>query len=314
MHLIDHPTAAPGGLFTEGDPVSGTPATIVTGDWLNAVQLELANAIQGAGLTLNKANNAQLLAAIQALIAATGPAWRTGDVILTFRPTAEAGWIVANDGTIGNAGSGATTRAHADTEALFEMLWNSVGDAYAPVSGGRGASAAADFAAGKTIQLTRMLGRAIAVAGSGSGLTARSLGQYLGTEAHQLTANEMPAHNHTGSTDSQGSHSHSGVTDSQGNHSHYTQVNSSTNSNTSLAGAASHGHNAAYGATLLYTGNTNAANANGPLSSTSGAHAHNLSINAAGAHSHALSINNAGGGQAHNNMQPTVFLHAHINL
>lgn len=299
MHLIDHPTASPGGLFTEGDPASGTPATVVTGDWLNAVQLELANAIQGAGLTLDKANNAQLLAAIQALIAATGPAWRTGDVILTFRPTAEAGWIVANDGTIGNAGSGATTRAHADTEALFMLLWNSVSDAYAPVSGGRGASAAADFAAGKTIQLTRMLGRALAIAGSGSGLTARQLGQYLGAETHQLTTNEMPSHSHSGSADSGGAHTHTGSTDSQGSHSHTVP---------GYGGAPETGFLNLWGGDTTTPVKVNAG------TSTAGAHAHNVTINSGGAHSHTLTINNAGSGQAHNNMQPTVFLHAHIKL
>jgi hypothetical protein len=64
MHRIDHPTAAPGNLFTEGDPLSGTPATVVTDDWANAVQEEIVALIEGAGLTLNKASNTQLLTAI----------------------------------------------------------------------------------------------------------------------------------------------------------------------------------------------------------------------------------------------------------
>ena len=54
MHKIDHPTAAPGGLFTIGDPVGSVPATVVTDDWLNAVQGEIANVIEGAGLPLSK--------------------------------------------------------------------------------------------------------------------------------------------------------------------------------------------------------------------------------------------------------------------
>lgn len=43
------------------------PATQVTGDWLNAVQEELAGAVVGAGITLDKTSNAQLLKAIRLL-------------------------------------------------------------------------------------------------------------------------------------------------------------------------------------------------------------------------------------------------------
>ena len=54
MHRIDGPGALPGGSFTEGDPTLGTPSTIVTDDWANAVQDELVNAILGAGIALSK--------------------------------------------------------------------------------------------------------------------------------------------------------------------------------------------------------------------------------------------------------------------
>lgn len=195
MHKIDHPTATPGGLFTIGDPVGGLPATVVTADWLNAVQGEIVSVIEGAGIELDKADNAQLLAAIQSLMPKE-EAWRTGDVILTLRTVAADGWIVCDDGTIGSAASGATTRAHEDCEALFKLLWDNVTDEYAPVSGGRGESAEADWSANKTIALTKMLGRALAVAGAGSGLSVRTLGQTVGAETHTLTEEEMPAHTH----------------------------------------------------------------------------------------------------------------------
>lgn len=197
MHRIDGAGATTQNLFTEGDPTQGVPATTVTGAWLNAVQEEVANVIEGAGMTLAKGDNTQLHAAIVELIAAnqqTG--FETGDVKLTMASTAPTGWVMCNDGSIGDAESGATARAHADTEDLFTLLWSNVADGYAPVSGGRGASAAADFAAGKTIGLTRMLGRALGIAGSGASLTARSLGQYLGAETHQLVTGEMPSHGH----------------------------------------------------------------------------------------------------------------------
>ncbi|MGD9662060.1 MAG: hypothetical protein AB7U63_12375 [Porticoccaceae bacterium] len=47
---------------------------------------------------------------------------------------------------------------------------------------------------------------------------------------------------------------------------------------------------------------------------TDGAHTHSLSINQQPEHSHAITIDDAGGDGAHNNMQPTAFLHAHIKL
>jgi hypothetical protein len=122
------------------------------------------------------------------------PIWTTGDVKATLKVAADTGWVMMNDGTIGNATSGGTTRANADTVALFTLLWNNTAQADCPVSGGaRGASAAADYAASKTIALPKILGRALAAAGAGAGLTARALANVLGEERHTLTSAEVPA-------------------------------------------------------------------------------------------------------------------------
>lgn len=129
-------------------------------------------------------------------IAWTAAGFTTGDVKLTIKTTADSGWVLMNDGTIGSASSGATTRANADTQPLYELLWTNCANAQCAVSTGRGASAAADFAANKTIALPKALGRALATYGTGSGLTARALGQTLGEETHVLTTNEMPSHSH----------------------------------------------------------------------------------------------------------------------
>ena len=63
-----------GGLFTEGNPGLGQPATVVGASWLNdTVQEELVNVVLSEGLTLNKASNTQLLQALSLKIgAATG--------------------------------------------------------------------------------------------------------------------------------------------------------------------------------------------------------------------------------------------------
>ncbi|MGE0109750.1 MAG: hypothetical protein AB7S81_08340 [Bdellovibrionales bacterium] len=61
------------GYFTEGNAATSQEATPVSADWLNAVQSELVNVIEAAGIELEKTSQTQLLAAISALIAAAVP-------------------------------------------------------------------------------------------------------------------------------------------------------------------------------------------------------------------------------------------------
>lgn len=82
----------------------------------------------------------------------------TGDILWNLRGGTRAGFVRMNGRTIGNASSGATERANADTEGLFTYLWNNLDNSVAPVIGGRGATAAADFAANKTITVPTMQG------------------------------------------------------------------------------------------------------------------------------------------------------------
>jgi hypothetical protein len=125
--------------------------------------------------------------------------FRTSDTKTSFISTAQKGWVAMNDGSIGSASSGATTRANIDTFCLYKTIWDGVSDTYAPVATGRGATASADFNSNKALTLPRSLGRALAGAGAGSGLTSRALGEYLGSETHTLSIAEMPAHNHPNS-------------------------------------------------------------------------------------------------------------------
>lgn len=54
--------------YQPGNPVTGTPATFASPDVFNALQEEISSVIEGVGIALNPASNAQLLAAIQYLI------------------------------------------------------------------------------------------------------------------------------------------------------------------------------------------------------------------------------------------------------
>jgi hypothetical protein len=120
----------------------------------------------------------------------------TGDGSISIA-TSKNGWVHMNDGTIGSATSSATTRANADCEQLFKLLWNNVADAQAPVIGGRLGTADLDWAANKQITLTKQLGRSIISTGAGAGLTNRILGETGGEEYHQITVPEIASHTHS---------------------------------------------------------------------------------------------------------------------
>jgi hypothetical protein len=97
------------------------------------------------------------------------------------------GFVRANGRTIGSATSGASERANSDTQALFLWLWGA--DANLAVSTGRGASAAADWAANKTIALPDWRGRALAgLDDMGNSAAGRLTATYFGTAATALGA------------------------------------------------------------------------------------------------------------------------------
>lgn len=121
------------------------------------------------------------------------------------------GMLLCNGDTVGNASSNATARANADMEQLFLHLWevgNADGTLVINDSGGSpttyGASAAADFAANKAIELPDFRGRTAAgiddMGGSAAGIAtnaeADKAGGVQGAETHTLVIGEMPAHSH----------------------------------------------------------------------------------------------------------------------
>lgn len=146
---------------------------------------------------------------------------KTGDLKWRLGTGVHSGHVRVNGRTIGSASSGATERANADCEPLYTLIWGSFDDSICPVTGGRGANAAADFAANKPIQLPDARGCTIAAlddmgnsaAGrltsaifSTSGQGPTILGARSGAESHTLSVSELPAHDHGGNTGSAGEH------------------------------------------------------------------------------------------------------------
>lgn len=116
-----------------------------------------------------------------------------GAVTQWIGSTAPSDWLLLNGDTLGSDASAATQRSDS-YETLFTLIWNSVADAQAPVVGGRGVSAAVDWAAGKSITLPDARGRSILGTGTGNGLTIRTHADVGGAETHQLSEAEMPVH------------------------------------------------------------------------------------------------------------------------
>ncbi len=132
-----------------------------------------------------------------------------------------------------------------------------------------------------TFNLPNPAGRVLGVIGSGAGLTTRGFGSNVGEETHVLSIAEMPTHNHPGSSNL---NSTTGVTDSGHAHSYIATNDTNHDNATSL---------------------TNSANNRGTYGSTTGTAS---AVIVDPSHTHTLVMSNQGGSNAHNNMQPTLFV------
>jgi hypothetical protein len=148
---------------------------------------------------------------------------QTGLVEWWVGPTVPYGWVRADGNTIGNASSGASSLASSTAQFLYTFLWNTFSNTTCPVSGGRGANAAADFAANKTIGIVPLYGTMLIGNDLGSGTLAgvpvisgsiTTNGSYIGEVLHTITVGQLPPHTHnysgSGTTASENvSHTHS---------------------------------------------------------------------------------------------------------
>ena len=152
-----------------------------------------------------------------------------------------------------------------------------------------------------------------------------TVGTNYGEKTHKITTSEMPVHNHSASSASNGAHGHTASTGSAGNHSH---TRGSMNITGSFSGVGERYDgipNTVSGA--FYVANTSANPTQGAevgnggdrddyfgfdasrswtgSTSTAGAHTHTVSVNNNGAHSHTITVGNSGSGPAMSLVQPS---------
>lgn len=104
----------PDHLFHNGDPFNAIQGTVVTAEWLNAVQEEIAAVIEAAGIELDPLQAGQLY---QAVVTATATA--------TTQPAGDSSKKVATDEFVFNALGGIATVnvSGANNKVLTQPQW-----------------------------------------------------------------------------------------------------------------------------------------------------------------------------------------------
>ena len=115
-------------------------------------------------------------------------------------------WALKCDGTtIGDATSGATGRANADTYTLYKFRWDNIANAEAPIQDStgtpttRGVDALSDFNAHKRMPLPNLKGAGIFGYDSGN-VKFNAMGKKGGADGVTLGATHIPSHTHSGTT------------------------------------------------------------------------------------------------------------------
>ncbi len=120
----------------------------------------------------------------------------------------EGGFLFPNGQTIGDASSSGSARANADCEGLFKLLYAEYSNTVCPVSTGRGATAAADWSAHKTIGLPNLAGRTwigldnlggisdagfLTATANGANTAGQTNGEAIGSESMTISQARLPS-------------------------------------------------------------------------------------------------------------------------
>lgn len=171
MKRIDTPTALPGGHFTNANPDAGGAPTQLDASWFENVQEELANLVETSGQTLNGGDKKQVVKAVQSLINRAGIAVPPGATIKVRGQSVPEGYV-EEDGRL----------LYIDRcPGLYNAIGNLYNNGTVPIG---------------TFRIPDSRGRVDLAAGTGAGLSARTVGQTGGEEAHVLTTAELAPHRH----------------------------------------------------------------------------------------------------------------------
>jgi len=184
MHRIDSATARANANgegkagFSDNGDLPNQDATYFTPEWSNALQEEVAGVIEGLGLSLDKSDNGQLLAA---LVQQFGEKKVLNDAITEYKEMIKKDRLRLTD---------LEGRTYADTQ-VGEVFWTTKHFATA--------SEVATYKGYGTWE--RALQGRVAVGFSDipdDKIEFRTAGAEYGESEHVLTVAEMPSHNHTG--------------------------------------------------------------------------------------------------------------------
>ena len=267
--------------------------------------------------------------------------YSTGHVSVGLGNEVRSGFVRLNGRTIGNAASSATERANADASDLFVHIWDRLSDTLAPVSGGRGGSGAADFAANKRITLpdARAAGlrgfddmgnTAAALLGSAPVIAGSTIlpGSTLGSNTQTLTTANLASHTHTGTTNAGTAHSHTGTTSTEtGNHTHdYGGITGTVSQGHTHGSVVTGGTTNVFsaggltGLNALTTGSSGAQSQDhthtysGTSATQVGTHTHTFTTATEATHTHTFTSDASGSGTAHNNVARDLLVTFYIKL
>lgn len=195
----------------------------------------------------------------------------SGTIMQFISEVAPSGWLLCDGSEL--------------SKSEYAALYKIIGDNYGSPS------------SDSMFKLPDFRGRVAIGAGQGNGLSNRHLGEIGGEETHKLTMSEMPAHNHNGTTSSNGNHTHN-VNDP--GHSHTLNGPSITGNNT---------------VSNTFNKNDRTRLDNKTMGQVkTNIETSNISVGPNGDHTHTFTTNNAGGSQPHNIMQPYLATHYIIKV